>query len=410
MRRVVVTGFGIISSIGNGVREVTEALRDGRSGLQTVSELAAAGFRSSVYAPIRELDTARVRKRARQTMSAAALQAVLAAEEAIGIAGLETADLQDDRCGVLIGAALGGVGEVFGCELAIQEQHAPSRAGANGLLRMMSSTASANVANYWGVRGRTISVASSSATGADNIGHAFELVRWGLQDVVLCGGTEEDCWKQVGAYMENSGAVARGSDQRPSAACRPYERDRSGTVLSSGAGVLVLEDLERARRRGAGIIAEVVGYGSANEAVPGLFRLSAACVERAAREALAQATALHVAGVDYVNGHATGTRLGDEIEVQALRRVFGSDAPLLSSTKGQTGHGMSAAGAQEAVYSLLMLAEGFVAPTMNLENVAPECDGVPHVREVLERRLDAVMSLSSGLGGNASSLIFARPV
>jgi 3-oxoacyl-[acyl-carrier-protein] synthase-1 len=271
----------------------------------------------------------------------------------------------------------------------------------------MNSTTSGNVAVHFKVKGQAISVCSSFAAGPDNIGQSYELIKYGLQDLAICGAAEEEVWKQVGAYFDNAGAMPGGWNEKPDEACRPYDRDRSGFVMSAGAGILVLESMDHAKKRGAPIKAEIVGYGSANDGSD-LFRPSGVGLKRAMGQALHSASGYGCNRVDYINGHGTGTTLGDHVEVKAVRDFFDQQAPLLSSTKGLAGHGMGASGAQEAVYALLMLCHGFVAPTRNLIEVDEECRGVPHVQTLMEAKMNSVMTVSVGLGGTASCLLFKR--
>ncbi len=281
----------------------------------------------------------------------------------------------------------------------------PSRAGMTGTVKVMNSTAAGNLAAYLGVQGRTYSLSSSFALGTDNIGLSYELIKFGLIDVCICGAAEEDCWKQLGAYFDNWDGMPKDWNDRPTEACRPYDRDRQGFVMSSGAGILILEALEHARERGARIYGEIVGYGSANDGAD-LFRPTGTGLKRAVRQALIAAAERDINDIDYINTHGTGTALGDRVEVEVIKKVFGNSVPVISSTKGLTGHGLGAAGAQEAVYTLLMLSNNFIAPTVNLENIAPECAGIPHVQSILEREFNTAMSFSVGLGGTNSCIIF----
>ena len=407
MRRVVVTGLGIVSSIGTSLEEVLTALRHSSSGLRSISEAEELGLKCCVFGPIKGWDPGRLGKRARQTMSTVAQYAAIAAIEAIDDAGLEKEQLGNESTGIAIGTAFGGINEIFPIEQLTVKMKKPSRAGMTGIVKIMNSTAAGNLAVYLGVQGRTYSLSSSFALGTDNIGLAYELIKFGAADICICGAAEEDCRKQLGAYFDNWDGMPKDWNERPTEACRPYDRDRQGFVMSSGAGILILESLEHARKRGAQVYAEVVGYGSANDGAD-LFRPSGKGLKRAMSQALNAASEQGIDYIDYINTHGTGTPLGDRVEVEVIKEVFGNSAPFVSSTKGLTGHGMGASGAQEAVYTLLMLSHNFIAPTVNLENVASECAGISHVQTLRERKFKTAMSFNVGLGGANSCIIFAR--
>jgi len=407
MRRVVVTGLGIVSSIGNNTEEVLTALRQNRSGLVFVQQMRELGLRCSVYGPVTGWDPSTLGKRAKLTMSTVAQYAAGATIEAIKDARLKENHLHNERTGIIVGTAFGGINEVFRIDQLMATGKSLSRAGATGVVKIMNSTASGNLAAYLGVQGRTYSISSAFSSGTDNIGHAFELIKYGLQDICICGAAEEDCWKQIGVSLDNWEAMPREWNDHPTQACRPYDRDRQGTVLTEGAGILILETLEHAHRRGARVYAEIIGYGSANDGAE-MFRPTGLGLEGAIRQALASSSKQGEERIDYINGHGTGTLLGDKIEAETIRKVFGNSTPPLSSTKGLTGHGMGAAGAQEAVYTLLILNHNFIAPTVNLDNIANECAGISHVQSPLEKDLGTVMSLSVGLGGTNSCIIFRK--
>lgn len=403
MRRVVVTGIGAVSSIGNSVPEITTALCESRSGITFNPEMQELGFRCQIYAPICNfsLDASTSR------LSRATQYAIAAAREAIADARLEPGNLASTRAGVVLGTILGGINDANAIERRLLEHRKPQRSDASAAVKILNSSAASQIACETGARGRVYSINSACATGPDTIGHAFELIAYGLQDVVLCGATEEDTWKQMGVSYDNWTAMPTAYNERPQQACRPFEANRSGFVLASGAGVLVLEDYEAARKRNADIYAEVVGYGSANDGAD-MVHPSGVGARRAVQQALDAAAAGGVRSIDYVNPHGAGTPVGDAIEVAWIKDVLADKMPLVSSTKGLTGHAMGAAGALEAVYTLIMLRRGFVAPTLNLEEVAPDCDGVPHVREVIERRLGSAMTVNVGLGGSNAAVVFSQ--
>jgi 3-oxoacyl-[acyl-carrier-protein] synthase-1 len=406
MPRVVITGLGIVSSIGNDKEAVLQSLREGRSGLVAWPDMARAGFRSAVYAPVKDWDPSPIGRRPLQTMSRAAQLAAMAAREAIADAGLSPEQVASERTGVVVGSAFPGIGEAARAEEVVATHGGPSRAGGTGVVKIMSSGVSGNLAACFGTTGRVYSISSAFSAGLDNVGHAYDLVRFGLQDVCLAGATEEDTWRHAGVSFENAGALSTGFEERPTEACRPYDRQRAGLVLSEGAGVVVVESLEHAERRGARPWAEIVGYSCTNDGAD-MFRPSGEGLEAALRQALAQATEQGVRGVDYVNTHGTGTPLGDTVEVSALRKVVG-EGPLVSSTKGQTGHSLGATGAQEAVYTLLMMRHGFVAPTANLREVDPECAGIRHVQERTSAALGAALTFNVGFGGTNACVVLRR--
>ena len=406
MRRVVVTGLGVLSSIGSSTDEVRNSLYKSNSGLMYMPQMEQTGLRCSVYAPIREWNRGMLGKRAKQTMSTVSQYALVAVSEAIKDAGLGQDHLSSPLTGVCVGTAFGGINEVFPAEDLVRMKK-PSRAGMTGIVKIMNSTVSGNLAAHLGIRGRTCSISSSFASGLDNIGHGYELIQHGLQDICICGAAEEDCWRQLGAYFDNWGGMPRNWNKRPTEACRPYDRDREGFVMSAGAGILILEALEHARKRGKHARYEIVGYGASNDG-DDMFRPSGLGLGRAIHQAMHSASEQGVNKVDYINTHGTGTPLGDEVEIRTIREAFEPLPPAVSSTKGLTGHGMAASGAQEAVYALLMLCDNFIAPTTNLSNIAEECSGVPHVPELVEKKLTTVMSISVGLGGATGCVIFNK--
>ena len=406
MNRVVVTGLGIVSAIGNNAKEVLLSLRQGLSGIIFIPEMKEAGFKCCLYGPVKDLDKRGIPKKAHQTMSNVAEYAAVSAIEALEDAGLIAEDIQTDRAGVFIGTGLGGIGKLTRLEQMITTGTRLSRAGANGPVQIMNSTAAANVAAHFKVPGRVYSLSSACCTGSDNIGHAYDLLRHGMLDICISGAAEENCWKQVGASFDNSGEMARGWNDQPEKGCRPYDRDRQGFILSSGAGILILETLEHAQRRGATIHAEIIGFGSSNDGVD-MFRPTGGGLKRAIRQTLKSASEHKIKSIDYINTHGTGTQIGDEVEARVIRELFGK-GPLVSSTKGLTGHALGGSSALEAVNTLLMLSHNFVAATANLENIASECEGIRHVQKLKEVGLETAMTFNSGLGGTNACLIFKK--
>ncbi len=414
MKRVVITGLGIVSSIGNGAEAAIESLKQSRSGMVFMPEMQQLGYRCCVYAPVRDLDVGDVRRKALRTMSTCATYGTVATLEALRDAQLSVDDLDVERTGIVVGTCFAGTSEVPRAEEAIAQYGSASRIGAIGVVKIMNATVAAGLAAYLGVQGRVCSISAACATGLYNLGHAYELIKYGVQDVCLAGSAEEDTWRQIGLSADNSDGMPTDFNDRPTRACRPYDRDRQGFVMSAGAGMFVLEDFDRARRRGAKIYAEIVGYGAANDG-DDMFVPSGEGLDASIRAAMHEAAQRGVTEIDYINTHGTGTPGGDRTEVEVLRRLFdtrqaaGSPCgPLISSTKGISGHAQGATASQEAVYTTLMLHHGFVAPTANLDHIAAECEGVRHVQTVEQRPLSTAMTINSGLGGTNACLILAK--
>lgn len=411
MRRVVITGAGIVSAIGNGKEAVLHSLRTTRSGMVFMPEMEALGYRCCVYAPVADLDTGNIRRSALRRMSMAAIYATAAALEALDDAGLEADRLGDqvdpERTGIVVGTGAGGANEVPKADEARLAGVRVARLGGFGIVKTMNSTASGHLAAYLGARGRTMSLSTACATGLYNIGHAFELVRRGVLDLAVSGSAEEDLWKYVGLSADNSAGMPVDFNHRPTEACRPYDRDRQGFIISAGSGIFILEELDHARSRGARIYAEVVGYGAANDG-DDMFVPTGDGLRRSIEEAMQMARRSDVNSVDYINSHGTGTVKGDGVEVDILKSLFG-DRPLVSSTKAISGHSQGATASQEAVYCLLMMENGFVAPTKNLDDIADDCKGINHAIDLYEGPLRAVMTCNSGLGGVNACLIMRKP-
>lgn len=398
-RRVVVTGVGIVSCLGNELDAVELALREGRSGIRHVPEYAELGLRSCV-AGIPEIGgEPPVDRKIRRFMGDAALYAYHAMRRALADAALDPAAISSPRTGLIVGS---GVGSPFEHSNAIDTLRAKGigKVLPYGVPRIMGSTTSACLATAFGIKGTSYSMSSACATAAHCIGHAAELIQFGKQDVVIAGAGEEVRWTTTMTFDAMGALSTRYND---SSASRPYDASRDGFVIAGGAGILVLEELEHARRRGARIYAELVGYGACSD---GLDMVTPAPegAARAMRQALAEAGG----SVDYINTHATSTPIGDVSELSAIREVFGLAVPLISSTKGLTGHPIAAAAAHEAIYSLLMLEREFIAGCAHLEQPDPACDGLPIVRQSIARRIDAFMSNSFGFGGTNASLVFRR--
>jgi 3-oxoacyl-[acyl-carrier-protein] synthase-1 len=406
MNRVVITGLGVVSSIGQGVGEVLESLREGRCGMAYMPEMKELGYRCCVYAPLPDLDTSSVPPALLPNMSTAALLTFLTAQEAIGDAHLSAGDLASPTVGAIIGTGGGCANCVPGVEEAVRSD--PESVDPYAFAKIMNCGHLAILASHWSFQGRCSSLSAACTTGSYNIGYAYELLRYGKAglDICLAGSAEEDLWRQVGLSADNSVGMPTDYNDRPSEACRPFDRDRQGLVMSAGSGVLVLETLVHAERRGARVYAEIVGYGAANDGED-MFVPSGVGLRHVLRQTLKQAQDAGVGKIDYINPHGAGTPQGDRVEADVLREFFGS-APMVSSTKATSGHAQGGTASQEAVYATLMLHHSFVAPTLNLTNVAPECQGIDHVRFLRETPLHTALTLNSGLGGSNGCLALRK--
>ncbi len=401
MRRVVVTGLGITSCLGNDAASVSAALRAGTSGIRAMPEYAEIGLRSQVAGkPEVDLD-ARIDRKLRRFMGDAAGFAYLALADAIADAGLQPAQVGDVRTGLIMGS--GGGSPQYQIETAdILRSRGVRRIGPYMVTRTMSSTVSACLATAFRVRGPSFSVASACATSAHCIGLGYEQIRHGLLDTVFAGGGEELHWGMT-AEFDAMGALSTRHNATPTHASRPYDSERDGFVIAGGGGALVLEEREQALRRGATIHAEIVGYGTTSDGAD-MVAPSGEGAVRCMRLALTTAAA----PIDYLNTHGTSTPLGDVIELGAIREAFGTAVPPFSSTKSLSGHSLGAAGVHEAIYCLLMLREGFIAGSANVDTPDPAVDGLPLVRASRAAELTTVMSNSFGFGGANVSLVFRR--
>ncbi len=403
MRRAVVTGLGILSSIGNNRDEVVESLKVGRSGIVYADVYAEMGFRSHVHGPINvDLDEG-IDRKIRRFMGDGAAFNYLAMQQAIADSGLEESDVSNVRTGLVMGS--GGPSTSNLVEAAdIMRAKGIKKVGPYMVPRSMSSTNTACLATPFKIKGVNYSISSACATSAHCIGHAMELIQLNKQDVVFAGGGEELHWT-MSVLFDAMGALSSKYNDAPGSASRPYDLHRDGFVISGGGGVLVIEELEHALARGAKIYAELVGYGATSDG----YDMVQPSGEGAVR-CMQQAMATVNAPVDYINAHGTSTPVGDTRELEALRAVFGSDSvPAVSSTKSLTGHALGAAGVNEAIYSLLMMQENFLSASANIAELDPEAIGIPIVREYQDNaNLNTVMSNSFGFGGTNATLIFQR--
>jgi 3-oxoacyl-[acyl-carrier-protein] synthase I len=399
MRRVVVTGMGIISSIGNTTQEVLASLREAKSGISRADKYAELGFRCQVHGAPSLVPEESIDRRAMRFLGGGAAWNHLAMEQAIRDAGLEAKEVSNEMTGIIMGS--GGPSTRTIVEAAdVARNKSPKRVGPFAVPKAMSSTASATLATWFKIRGVSYSISSACATSNHCIGNATEVIRMGKQDVIFAGGCEELDWT-LSVLFDAMGAMSSGFNQAPQKASRAYDVDRDGFVIAGGAGVLVLEELAHAQARGARIYAEVAGYGATSDG----FDMVAPSGEGAVRCMRMALREIQIP-VDYINPHATSTPIGDIKEIEAIREVFGAQCPPISATKSLTGHSLGAAGAQEAIYSILMMNNGFICESANIEKLDPAFEDVPIVRERQDNvKLGCVLSNSFGFGGTNASVV-----
>lgn len=400
-RRVVVTGMGIVSCLGNDLDTVSRSLAESRPGIVVAPGYAEMGLRSQVAGIPQIAIDQHLDRRDLRFMGDAAAFAAISMKSAIADAGLTEAVVSDPRTGLIAGTGGGSPANVV--EAAdILRQRGVRKIGPTRVPRTMCSTVTACLATSFHIKGVSYSVTSACATSAHCIGVAAEQIRWGNQDVMFCGGGEEEHWSLT-ALFDAMGALSTARNGTPLAASRAYDADRDGFVIASGGGMLVLESLEHAQARNARIYAELVGYGVTADGQD-MVQPSGEGAVRCMRQALAGVNS----PIDYLNTHGTSTPLGDVIELKAVREVFGDAMPPISSTKSLSGHSLGAASVQEAIYCLLMMRDGFVAGSANIDELDPACADYPILRATEHRRLDTVMSNSFGFGGTNAALIFQR--
>ncbi len=402
MRRVAITGIGIVSCIGNSTAEVSDSLKNGKSGISRADKYVELGFRSQIYGmPTLDIEAA-VDKRVRRFMGEGAAWNYVAMEQAIADAALEENDIINPMTGLIMGS--GGPSTRTLIEAAdTTRESGPKRIGPFAVPKCMSSTNSATLATPFGIKGVNYSISSACATSTHCIGNAAEMIQWGKQDVVFAGGGEALEWS-LSSLFDAMGAMSSKYNDTPASASRAYDKNRDGFVIAGGAGVLVLEEMERAHKRGAKIYAEIAGYGATSDGhdmVQPSGEGAIRCMEMAMKD-------LDVP-VDYINPHATSTPVGDIKEIEALREVFGADCPPISATKSLTGHSLGAAGVQEAIYSLLMMQDDFIAASAHIEELDPDFADMPIVQETREDAgLNCILSNSFGFGGTNGSLVMKR--
>ncbi|TBW56185.1 beta-ketoacyl-ACP synthase I [Marinobacter halodurans] len=401
MRRVVITGMGIVSCLGNSIEDVNESLKAGRSGIRFNETYHDQGFRSQVSGSV-DVDTSVIDRKVRRFMGQSAMYSYLAMQEAIESAGLDESLVSNDRTGLIAGS--GGASCSSQVEAVdIMREKGVKRIGPYMVPRIMTSTVSACLATAYKIRGVNYSMSSACATSAHCIGHAMEQIQAGRQDIVFAGGGEEEDWTLT-MLFDAMGALSTKYNDAPETASRPFDSGRDGFVIAGGGGMLVVEELEHAKKRGANIIAELVGYGATSDG----YDMVAPSGEGAQR-CMRQAMSTVEGRIDYINAHGTSTPVGDVAEMGAVRKTFGEHIPAISSTKSLSGHSLGAAGVHEAIYSLLMLQNGYIAGTKNYHSPDAEIAHMPIVGpDAKSAHLDRVMSNSFGFGGTNASLVFQR--
>jgi 3-oxoacyl-[acyl-carrier-protein] synthase-1 len=403
MRRVVVTGLGIVSSIGNNANEVQSSLYDAKSGISFSNSFAEHGFRCQVWGAPTLDPTPMIDRRAMRFLSQGAAWNHVAMDQAIADAGLSESDITNERTGIVMGSGGPSTRTIVEAAETTIKNNSPKRIGPFAVPKAMSSTASATLATWFKIHGVNYSISSACSTSAHCIGNAYELIQWGKQDMMFAGGHEDLDWTMSDLF-DAMGAMSSKFNDNASAASRAYDVNRDGFVIAGGAGVLILEELEHAKARGAKIYAEIVGYGATSDG----YDMVAPSGEGAVR-CMRQALATVSSPVDYINTHGTSTPVGDSREMGAIREVFGNKMPYITSTKSLTGHSLGAAGVQESIYSILMMQGGFIGESAHIEALDPEFEGMPIVRKRIDdARIDTVLSNSFGFGGTNATLIFQR--
>lgn len=403
MRRVVVTGLGIVSSIGNNAAEVTESLRNAKSGISFSPDFAEHGFKCQVWgAPNLDL-TGMVDRRATRFLSTAGQWNHVSMLQAIADSGLEEKDISNERTGIIMGSGGPSTRQIVEAADITRQNTSPKRIGPFAVPKAMSSTASATLATWFKIHGVNYSISSACSTSAHCIGNAAEMIQWGKQDVMFAGGHEDLDWTMSNLF-DAMGAMSTKYNDTPTIASRAYDANRDGFVIAGGAGVVILEELEHAKARGAKIYCELTGYGATSDG----YDMVAPSGEGAKR-CMKMAISTIKNKVDYVNTHGTSTPVGDSKEIGAIREVFGAEMPNIQSTKSLTGHSLGAAGVQEAIYSILSMQNGFIGESAHIETLDPEFEGVPIVRKRIDdAKIDVALSNSFGFGGTNATLVFER--
>ncbi|MBL6702954.1 MAG: beta-ketoacyl-ACP synthase II [SAR86 cluster bacterium] len=401
MKNVVVTGLGIVSCIGSNVQQTLESLKKGRSGISKNSTYEEMGFRSHVSGSININLFELIDRKILRFMSEASGFGYLAAQEALLNASINLEEMAPERVGIVAGS--GGASSAAQIEASdIARARGPKRIGPYAVTKTMGSTVSAILGTTLKLQGVNYSISSACSTSAHCIGHAAELIQLGKQDIIIAGGAEQEHWTSSSMF-DAMGALSSQYNHSPEKASRPFDLDRDGFVIAGGAGMLVLEEEEHAIKRNAPIIARLQGYCANSDG----FDMVTPSGDGAAR-CMSEAMKMHGSDIDYINAHGTSTPVGDLAELNAIKKVFGGSAPIIGSTKSMTGHSLGATGAQEAIYSILMMQHDFIAPSINIDNLVEEADGLKISQSMIEKKLNAVMSNSFGFGGTNASLIFSR--
>ena len=407
MRRVVVTGMGIVSSIGNSTQEVLGSLREGRSGIVKSEKYAELGFRCQVHGEPKLDWEAMVPRKPKRFMNAGMAWNHIAMDQAIRDAGLDEATIVNERTGIIMGSGGPSTVAIVAAADTTRANKSPKKIGPFEVPKAMCSGPSGVLATAFRIKGTNYSISSACATSAHCIGNAAELIQWGKQDVMFAGGCEELDWTLSGLF-DAMGAMSSRFNATPAKASRAYDKSRDGFVIAGGAGVVVLEERERAKARGAKIYGELIGYGASSDG----FDMVAPSGEGAVRCMQKALEGFDGRGigipVDYINPHGTGTPVGDAKEIEAIRQVFGKKVPPISSTKSLSGHSLGAIGVQEAIFSMLMMNNSFIVESANIEELDPEFADMPIVRKRQDATLNCVLSNSFGFGGTNATLVFRR--
>ena len=407
MRRVVVTGMGIVSSIGNTTQEVLASLREAKSGITRAEKYAELGFKCQVHGEPKLDWAAMVPRKPKRFMDAGVGWNWIAMDQAIRDAGLEPKDVVNERTGIVMGAGGPSTRAIVDAADVTLKSGGPKKIGPFEVPKAMCSGPSAALATAFQIKGTNYSISSACATSAHCIGNAAELIQWGKQDIVFAGGCEDLDWT-LSNLFDAMGAMSSRHNATPATASRAYDRNRDGFVIAGGAGTLVLEELEHAKARGARIYGEIVGYGATSDGFD-MVAPSGEGAVRCMKLAMQGMDGKGVGKIDYINPHGTGTPVGDEREIQAIRDVFGRDAPPIAATKSLSGHSLGAIGVQEAIFSLLMMNNGFICESANIEEIDPLFADMPIVRKRIDGvSLNCVMSNSFGFGGTNATLVFRR--
>ena len=401
MRNVVITGVGIKSCIGNTYDEVVNSLKNGKSGITADETYKEMGFRSQVSGAVDLNFSELIDRKLYRFMGESAAYAYLAAQDAIEMAGISELHLNSDRTGIVAGSG-GASTRVMVSTADITREKGPKRIGPYAVTKSMGSSISAILGTAYKLKGINYSISSACATSAHCIGHGADLIKSGQQDIVLAGGGEDLHWSSSGLF-DAMGALSSNFNDNPSTASRAYDKNRDGFVISGGAGMVILEDEEHAIKRNANILAKLTGYYATSDG----YDMVAPSGEGALR-CMKGALQNHGSEVDYINTHGTSTPVGDVAELKAIKELFKHDIPIISSTKSMTGHSLGATGVQEAIYSIMMMREKFIAPSINIDELCDEADGLNIATQTLEKDISAVLSNSFGFGGTNASLVISK--